>query len=96
MKRLPKRQVSWEHVDSLRRFWGPSFDRVSSPMKRLLKRHVSWEHADSLRRFWKHIERFQEEATMGTSRHRWGRVSQDASNDLPMGLCRAQEVSRDS
>ena len=35
--------------------------------KGLPKRHASWEHADSLRRLWKHIERFQEEATTGTS-----------------------------
>ena len=35
--------------------------------KGLPKRQVSWEHADALRRFWKHIERFQEEATTGTS-----------------------------
>ena len=35
--------------------------------KGLPKRQVSWEHVDTLRRFWKHIERFQKEATTGTS-----------------------------
>ena len=35
--------------------------------KGLPKRQASWEHADFLRRLWKHIERFQKEATTGTS-----------------------------
>ncbi|RVW38677.1 hypothetical protein CK203_077471 [Vitis vinifera] len=60
--------------------------------KGLPESEASWEPANALWQFQEQIERSGQKMRRGRLRLRWGRVSQDASNDPPMAYIGGEKL----